>query len=56
MFILPTGQSGHIISRHYDDLGQLWRRGEYITMSLDLDLARAASTGTTKIIPASKLQ
>ena len=56
LYVISTGQSGHLFSRHYDDLGQLWRRGEYITMSLDPDLARAASTGTTKIIPASKLQ
>ena len=56
LYVISTGQSGHLFSRHYDDLGQLWRRGEYITMSLDPDLARAASIGTTKIIPASKLQ
>ena len=48
---LATGQSGHFLSRHYDDLGQLWRRGEYIPMSLDLDLARAAAVGVTQITP-----
>ena len=51
VFITSTGQSGHFLSRHYDDLAQLWRRGEYIPMSLDLDLARAASVGTTHLIP-----
>ena len=56
LFVISTGQSGHLFSRHYDDLGQLWRRGEYIRMSLDPDLARAASNGTTKIIPISDLQ
>ena len=56
LYVISTGQSGHLFSRHYDDLGQLWRRGEYITMSLDPDLARAASNGITKIIPASELQ
>ena len=55
LYVISTGQSGHLFSRHYDDLGQLWRRGEYITMSLDPDLARAASNGTTKIIPMSEL-
>ncbi|WP_425102121.1 penicillin acylase family protein [Tropicibacter sp. S64] len=49
VFITATGQSGHFLSRHYDDLGQLWRRGEYIPMSLDVDLARAASTGITRL-------
>ena len=37
VFIISTGQSGHPLSRHYDDLGGLWRRGEYIPMSLDAD-------------------
>ena len=41
VFIISTGQSGHPLSRHYDDLGELWRRGEYIPMSLDPALARA---------------
>ena len=56
LYIISTGQSGHLFSRHYDDLGQLWRRGEYITMSLDPELAKAASNGTTKIIPTLSLQ
>lgn len=51
VFINSTGQSGHFLSRHYDDLAQLWRRGEYIPMSLDQDLARAASVGVTQLIP-----
>jgi penicillin amidase len=49
VFILSTGQSGHFLSRHYDDLGILWRRGEYIPMSLDSELARAASVGVTRL-------
>ena len=51
VFIVSTGQSGHPLSRHYDDLAQLWRRGEYIPMSLDPDLARAASVGVTRLEP-----
>ncbi|MEO1798348.1 MAG: penicillin acylase family protein, partial [Pseudomonadota bacterium] len=51
VFILSTGQSGHPLSRHYDDLGELWRRGEYVPMSLDPDLARAASIGQTMLVP-----
>ncbi len=50
VFVSSTGQSGHFLSRHYDDLGQLWRRGEYIPMSLDTDLARAAATGITRLV------
>jgi penicillin amidase len=51
VFIISTGQSGHVLSRHYDDLAQLWRRGEYVPMSLDVELARAASLGTTRLLP-----
>jgi len=52
VFIISTGQSGHPLSRFYDNLGTLWRRGEYLPMSLDKSLARAASTGITRLIPA----
>ncbi|MDE9448936.1 penicillin acylase family protein [Aliiroseovarius sp. Z3] len=51
LFVISTGQSGHPLSRHYDDLGELWRRGEYTPMSLDPALARAASVGVTQLIP-----
>jgi len=51
VFIISTGQSGHPLSRHYDNLGELWRRGEYIPMSLDPALARAASVGVTVLEP-----
>lgn len=51
VFIISTGQSGHPLSRHYDDLGELWRRGEYIPMTLDPELARAAAVGVTRLFP-----
>lgn len=51
VFIIATGQSGNPLSRHYDDLGELWRRGEYIPMSLDPELARAAATGVMVLTP-----
>lgn len=52
VFITSTGQSGHFLSRYYDDMAQLWRRGEYIPMSLDQGLARAAAVGVTTLTPA----
>ena len=52
VFVISTGQSGHLLSRHYDDLGELWRRGEYIPMSLDPALARAGAVGVTVLRPA----
>ena len=54
VFITSTGQSGHPLSRFYDDLGELWRRGEYVPMSLDPDLARAAAVGVTVLTPAAE--
>ena len=51
VFIISTGQSGHFLSRHYDDMAQLWRRGEYVPMSLDVNLARAAAVGVTRLMP-----
>ncbi len=52
VFVISTGQSGHPLSRYYDDQGELWRRGEYIPMSLDPALARAAAVGITYLQPA----
>jgi penicillin amidase len=51
VYVISTGQSGHPFSRHYDDLAQLWRRGEYIPMSLDPELARGGAVGVTTLIP-----
>lgn len=51
VFITSTGQSGHPLSRFYDNLGELWRRGEYIPMSLDTGLAKAAAVGITTLTP-----
>ena len=53
VFVISTGQSGHPLSRHYDDMAELWRRGEYVGMSLDPALARAAATGITHLQPAA---
>ncbi len=51
VFITSTGQSGNFLSKHYDDLSVIWRRSEYIPMSLDADLARAGSVGITVLEP-----
>ncbi|MFN4153367.1 MAG: penicillin acylase family protein [Paracoccaceae bacterium] len=51
VFVISTGQSGHPLSRHYDDLGERWRRGDYVPMSLDPALARAAAVGSTMLTP-----
>ncbi len=51
VFITATGQSGHPLSRYYDNLGELWRRGEYIPMSLDDGLAAGGNIGVTVLTP-----
>ena len=51
VFVISTGQSGHFLSQHYDNLAQLWRRGEYVPMSLDSELARAGNEGITILTP-----
>lgn len=51
VFIISTGQSGHFLSRHYDDLSQIWRRSEYIPMTLDPVLARGGNRGITILNP-----
>ena len=51
VFIISIGQSGHPLSRFYDNLGDLWRRGEYIPMTLEPALARAGAIGVTMLEP-----
>ncbi|MSU89954.1 penicillin acylase family protein [Rhodobacteraceae bacterium 2CG4] len=51
VFITSTGQSGHVLSRHYDDQALLWRRGEYISMALDPAVARGGAVGITRLRP-----
>lgn len=53
VYVIATGQSGHFLSRNYDNLAGLWRRGEYIQMSLDPDLARGGAVGVTTLTPAN---
>jgi penicillin amidase len=54
VFIISTGQSGHFLSPHYDDMAELWRLGEYLPMSLDAALARSANEGITHLRPLSQ--
>ncbi len=52
VYIAATGQSGHLLSPHYDDLSVIWRRSEYIPMTLDPANARGAAAGITRLLPA----
>jgi penicillin amidase len=51
LFVIATGQSGHPFSRFYDNLGESWRQGAYVPMSLDPDLAAAGAVGVMTLVP-----
>ena len=34
LFINPVGQSGNLLSPHYDNLTKMWGTGEYLEMTL----------------------
>ena len=53
MFILPSGQSGHIISKHYDDQTSLWKNGNYLFLSGTRGVILGGSKGETIIHPVS---
>ena len=53
MFIIPSGQSGHLISRHYDDQTSLWKSGNYIYLSGVRDLLLGGAKGEIIIHPLS---
>ena len=40
-FMITTGQSGNVMSRHYDDLAPLWARGEYISIPTGWEMTDA---------------
>ncbi|MEM9726603.1 MAG: penicillin acylase family protein [Pseudomonadota bacterium] len=50
-FALSTGQSGHFLSRHYDDFAEVWRAGDYASLSLARRDAEAGSVGALRLIP-----
>ena len=52
-FIAPAGQSGHPLSRFYENLFPMWMQGKYLAMSTDLSLARGGAVGTSRLSPVS---
>ncbi|MEM9096802.1 MAG: penicillin acylase family protein, partial [Pseudomonadota bacterium] len=51
VFVISTGQSGHMLSRHYDDLAELWRAGGYIPMSMNREDIEAGALGVSILSP-----
>ena len=52
MFIISTGQSGHFLSKNYDDLTNLWKQGDYITISSKIPIILGGSKGKVIISPS----
>jgi len=50
-FIMPTGQSGHFFSDHYDDMTNLWLEGEYIKINTNIDSVRNYNFELLRLIP-----
>lgn len=50
-YILPTGQSGHPGSKHYDDMLDDWRRGAYRTLPFSAGAVEASSSGVIQLTP-----
>ena len=51
MFIISTGQSGHFLSRNYDNLTNLWKQGDYIVISSNIPIILGGSKGKVVISP-----
>lgn len=51
MAVINTGQSGHPVSRHYDDQMSLWRAGEYRNMPFSDEAVKRATCSVLKLHP-----
>jgi penicillin amidase len=49
--VLPTGQSGHPLSRHYFDQNTLWREGRYRTQVFSREAVQAAAQHRLLFVP-----
>jgi len=52
MFILPAGQSGHFLSKHYDDQTNLWKNGDYLYLSGIKNVILGGTKGEIIISPS----
>ncbi|MHB1132250.1 MAG: penicillin acylase family protein [Chloroflexota bacterium] len=49
--VIPTGQSGHFLSPHYDDQLTLWLRGEYVTLPFSREAVSAGAASRLLLQP-----
>ncbi|MFK7901728.1 MAG: penicillin acylase family protein [Nitratireductor sp.] len=50
-YIISTGQSGHVLSKHYDDMNALWSQNKYILMSTKEADYKPSALGELKFSP-----
>lgn len=53
-FLLPTGQGGNPLSRHYRDMADRWGDSRLIEVPLEPDSARARAVSTLRLEPAGR--
>ena len=51
LYMHSTGQSGHLLSPHYDDFAERWRQVDYIPMSLRAEDIEPGAIGTLVMQP-----
>ncbi len=51
LFMVPPGQSGHLASPHYDDLAEMWARGEYMPMLWTREQVEREAEGRLELTP-----
>ena len=47
----PTGQSGHILSRHYDDQAALFNRGRFRKQMMNQEEIQATCKNVLRLVP-----
>jgi penicillin amidase len=52
--VIATGQSGHPFSQYYDNMAEVWARGDMIPMSMHDEDARAGSVGVLILKPEAE--
>ncbi len=52
LHILPSGQSGHPLSKNYSDQTELWRKGEYRSVMLDTSYVVESAKSLLTLVPS----
>ncbi len=51
LYMQSSGQSGNVLSRHYDDLTELWARGDYMTMTTNFEDILSGDASVLRLMP-----